>query len=157
MDDYIAAVSDELEARCFKDELRTVWEISDLDIATFCLGIAIERDLANKFIYLSQTALIDKMLAVFKMADSRPVSTPMEHKKILTKIPAAPLSDSDRAALKGFPYRRLVGLLMYIAIGTRPDISLAVGKLCQFLPCYNFEHWEAAKHVLRYLAGSRTL
>lgn len=157
VDDYIAAVSDEMEARRFKDDLRSVWEISDLGIATFCLGIAIERDLALKFIYLSQTALIDKTLSVFKMADSKPVSTPMEPKKALSRIPSSPLSDSDRVALKGFPYRRLVGLLMYIAIGTRPDISLAVGKLCQYLDCYNFEHWEAAKRVLRYLAGTRTL
>lgn len=140
VDDYIAAVSNDLEARRFKDELRSVWEISDLGIATFCLGIAIEHDLANHFIYLSQTALIDKTLAIFKMSDSKPVLTPMENKKLLSKEPAMPLSDSDRAALKTFPYRKLVGLLMYIAIGTRPDISLAVGKLCQFLSCYNFEH-----------------
>lgn len=157
VDDYVAAVTDDLEARRFKDELRSVWEISDLGIATFCLGIAIERDLANKYIYLSQTALIDKTLTVFKMNDCRPAVTPMEDKKSLTKIPASPLSVEDRAILKGFPYRRLVGLLMYLAIGTRPDISLAVGKLCRFLDCYNFEHWEAAKRVLCYLRGTRTL
>lgn len=64
----------------------------------------------------------------------------MEAKKILSHIPATSLSDDNQAVLKMFPYRCLVGLLMYIAIGTRPDISLAVGKLCQFLDCYNFEH-----------------
>jgi hypothetical protein len=46
---------------------------------------------------------------------------------------------------------------MYLAVGTRPDISLAVTKLSQFLDCYNFSHWLAAKRVLRYLAGTRTL
>lgn len=157
VDDYIAAVSDDLEAHRFKDELRSVWEISDLGIAMFCLGIAIKHDLANKFIFLSQTALIDKTLALFKMANSKPVGSPMEHKIILSRFPAAPLTAAERSELKSFPYCRLVGLLMYIAIGSRPDISLAVGKLCQFLDCYNYEHWDAVKHVLWYLRGTRML
>lgn len=91
------------------------------------------------------------------MGDSKPVNTPMEPKKALTRIPAAPLTTADRSELQSFPYQHLVGLLMYIAIGLCPDISLAVGKLCQFLDCYNFEHWDAAKRVLRYLRGTRTL
>lgn len=78
VDDYLAAVSNDDVARRFKEELRSVWEISDLGIATFCLGIAIERDLAASHVYLSQTALIDKTLALFKMSDCKPVSTPME-------------------------------------------------------------------------------
>lgn len=157
VDDFIGAMSNPTEAMRFKSELRSLWEIKDLGIAKFCLGIAIERDLANRHIYISQTALIDKTLALFKMADCNPVATPMETKKSLTKIPAVPLSDSNINELKTLPYRRLVGLMMYIAIGSRPDIALAVQKLCQFLSCYNYEHWEAAKRLLRYLKGTRNL
>lgn len=155
--DFAGAMSNPTEAIRFKDELKSLWEIKDLGIAKFCLGIAIERDLANHNIFLSQTALIDKTLLLFKMDESNAVSTPMESKKSLMKIPLWPLSASNLAELKTFPYRRLVGLLMYIAIGTRPDIALAVQKLCQFLDCYNYEHWEAAKHLLRYLKGTRTM
>lgn len=43
---------------------------------------------------------------------------------------------------------------MYIAIGTRPDITHAVNMLSQFNTCYGRSHWEAAKRVLRYLKGS---
>jgi hypothetical protein len=46
---------------------------------------------------------------------------------------------------------------MYLAIATRPDIAFAIGKLSQFLAFYNFMHWLAAKQVLRYLKGTRTL
>ena len=46
---------------------------------------------------------------------------------------------------------------MYIAIGTRPDIAYAVGRLASVLDCYRPEHWEAAIRVLRYLKGTRTL
>jgi hypothetical protein len=55
------------------------------------------------------------------------------------------------------PYRSLVGSLMYIAVGTRPDISYAVGRLSAFLDCYRLEHWEAAICVVWYLKGTRTL
>lgn len=157
VDDFCGAMSNDDEAARFKSELLSLWEIKDLGIAKFCLGIGIERDLANHHIFISQTALIDKTLALFLMTDCNAVTTPMEPKKALTKIPLLPLSESNLAELKTLPYRRLVGLLMYIAIGTRPDIALAVQKLCQFLSCYNYEHWEAAKRLLRYLKGTREL
>ncbi|XP_071581750.1 uncharacterized protein [Temnothorax nylanderi] len=52
------------------------------------------------------------------------------------------------------PYKELTGALMYVPMGTRPDIAHAVSVLCQFNDCYNKSHWSAAKHVLRYLKGT---
>jgi hypothetical protein len=46
---------------------------------------------------------------------------------------------------------------MYIAIGSRPDISFAVSKLSQFLDCFRSHHWEAALQVVRYLKSTRNL
>ncbi len=46
---------------------------------------------------------------------------------------------------------------MYVAIGTRPDISFAVSKLAGFLDCHRSEHWKAAINVAKYLKGTRTL
>ena len=130
-----------------------MWEISDLGEAQFCIGIAIERDLANHYIYLSQTALIDRILVQFHMTDANPVTTPMEAGVSLSKFPAMPLTGQEELELKMIPYRRLIGRLMYLAVGTHPDISLAVTKLSQFLDCYNLSHWLAAKRVLCYLIG----
>lgn len=55
------------------------------------------------------------------------------------------------------PYRSLVGSLMYLAIGMRPDIAHAMQQLCRHLDCYRPVHWEAAKRVARYLKGTRTM
>jgi len=55
------------------------------------------------------------------------------------------------------PYCSLVGSLMYIAIGTQPDITYTVRCLASFLNCYRPEHWEAAIQVLHYLKGTHTL
>jgi len=65
-----------------------------------------------------------------------------------------PLSDVDSLELARIPYRSLVGSLMYLAVGTRPDIPFAVARLCQFLDCYHHAHWNAAIHVVRYLKGT---
>src|ERR1700683_1335304 len=156
VDDFFLAASCLSQAATFKQQLASIWEISDLGDASFCVGIAIERDLTNRHIYLSQTALIDKILDSFNMIDCNPVSTPMEAGLILSR-PSDTLSRQEELELNDLPYRRLVGLLMYLAIATRPDISFAICKLSQFMNYYRTVHWNAAKHVVRYLKGTRTL
>lgn len=157
VDDFFSTISDALEATHFKSQLATLWEISDLGEAKFCIGIAIDRDLVNRHVYLLQTSLIDKILAQFGMTNANAVSTPMEAGLVLSKFLPALLTPQEELELKSIPYRKFIGLLMYLAIGTRPDITLAVQKLSQFLDCFNLIHWSAAKRVLRYLAGTRKL
>jgi hypothetical protein len=54
------------------------------------------------------------------------------------------------------PYRQLIGCLVYLALGTRPDIAHAVQHLSQFLENPGLRHWDAAIRVVRYLKGTRT-
>lgn len=55
------------------------------------------------------------------------------------------------------PYAELVGMLQWVANGTRPDIQFTVNRLSQFLSRPTDLHWEAAEHVLRYLYTTRSL
>lgn len=51
-------------------------------------------------------------------------------------------------------YQQLIGSLMYISCGTRPDIAYAVHTCSQFMQNPGEKHITAAKHILRYLKGT---
>ena len=55
------------------------------------------------------------------------------------------------------PYCALVGALIYIAVGTCPDVAFAISCLSSFMDCYTPDHWSAAIHVVHYLKGTWTL
>lgn len=44
----------------------------------------------------------------------------------------------------------MVGALQYLTL-TRPDISYAVNKVCQYLHAPTIVHWTAAKRILKYV------
>jgi len=54
-----------------------------------------------------------------------------------------------------YPYKEIVGSLMYVAMATRPDIIFATSILGQFAQAPTKTHWEAAKWVVRYLKTTR--
>ena len=47
-------------------------------------------------------------------------------------------------------YRQLVGALQYVTL-SRPDITYAVNKVCQFMHSPTENHWSAVKRIIRYL------
>jgi len=155
VDNFLIVSSSPEASQSFKEELKSLWTISDLGEARFCVGIAISRDRANHLVSISQTALIDCIIQQFGQADTDPISTPMDPsiaKSLTRPSPSDPLlSDSDSHELACIPYHSLVGSLVYLSIGTRPDILFAVTCLCQYIDCYHCTHWNAAIHVVRYL------
>ena len=49
------------------------------------------------------------------------------------------------------PYASVVGSLMYAQLCTRPDIEFIVVMLSIYMSNHVFDHWKAAKRVMRYL------
>jgi len=52
-------------------------------------------------------------------------------------------------------YQQIIGSLMYLVIGTRPDLAFAISLLSQFSSKPTVEHLGAAKRILRYITGMR--
>jgi hypothetical protein len=65
-----------------------------------------------------------------------------------------PQNNSEAQEMQQHPYISVVGSLMYLAVTTRPDIAYAAGVLARFNSNPGAAHWQAAKHVLRYLKGT---
>jgi hypothetical protein len=53
--------------------------------------------------------------------------------------------------MANYPFRELVGTLMYAFVATRPDIGYAVSQLSRFNNNYTKYQWNLALRVLRYL------
>lgn len=83
------------------------------------------------------------------MQHCKPAKTPIETNGQLKKSTRA-----NEEEMQKYPYQRLIGALMYLAVSTRPDIAYAVNFMSQFNTNYTSEHWVAAKRILRYLKGT---
>lgn len=62
----------------------------------------------------------------------------------------------DPNSMISFGFATLIGCLMYLALGTRPDIAYTVNKLAQYTSNPQPPHWTAVKQLFQYLKGTRT-
>ena len=114
------------------------------------LGMKVIHDRVEGTIRISQPRSIEELLKDFGLESANPVSTPAEPGKKLLKSRLPPGSID-------FPYRELIGRLLWIARFSRPDILYAVTQLCSHVTAFDESHVTAAKRVLRYLKGTKDL
>ncbi|CAL1672543.1 unnamed protein product [Lasius platythorax] len=124
MDDILITSHDEVNIRRLKEELAKNFVIRDLGCIKYCLGIEVSQ--SKKGIHLSQAGYIRDVMNRFGITDCKPVRTPLDTN---IKLHDA-IDDSDGDELK-LPYRELLGSLMYLVQGTRPDIAHAVSAISQ--------------------------
>ncbi len=56
--------------------------------------------------------------------------------------------------MERYPYRRLLGRVMWGQLATRPDLCFPVSLLARFQSNPGLEHWKALLHVLGYVKGT---
>jgi hypothetical protein len=128
--------------------------ITGLGEDRWMLGMLIKCDRAARAISISQEAFINSILVRFNLANASPVTTAFVPG---TQLSAAdcPISQNDKDEMSTCPYRVPVGILAWLALGTRPDIAFATNSLARLGHNLGRIHWEAAKRVLRYLKGTK--
>ena len=57
--------------------------------------------------------------------------------------------------MRQIPYASAVGSLMYTMFYTRPDICYSVGMVSRYQSNPGLKHWQAVKHILKYLRRMR--
>lgn len=127
--------------------------MEDLGPAHCVVGIEIHSTNDGGY-SLSQPAMIQTVLERFRVEDCKTASTPFPGG---TKILRASDSEVLEFQQSKLPYNSLVGSLMYIAQGTRPDIAYSVGALSQHLARPSMTAWSLGLHVLRCLKGTQAV
>ena len=117
------------------------------------LGCRIRRWRERRLLMLDQEQYVGQILADFGMEHCNSVKTPCPSFRLTTAM--CPTSDEERKEAGNLPFCAIVGKCMYLSNCTRPDISFAVRELARFMSNYGPKHYEAAKHLLRYLQGTR--
>src|SRR5882724_10603244 len=108
------------------------------------LGVEIKRDRLTQTVTLSQKAYIDAICEWFSLQDVCPATTPMEAGVQLTDA----IENKQRVT---YPFKEIIGSLMYAATAMWLDIAFTTSILAQFNQNPARVHWEAAKQVVRYL------
>jgi hypothetical protein len=68
-----------------------------------------------------------------------------------TPLPNISLTTSNSKPVDTSSFRSVLGSLMYLACGTRPDISFAVRLLARFSNNPSEDHWKALNHLIGYV------
>ena len=111
-------------------------KVKDLGEVRYLLGIEVRRrrqfgDMRHGDILLVQEKYVRDMLVRYEMVDCKPATTPLEPNVKMSEMDC-PTSDLEKDEMEKFPYRSVVGILMYLSVCTRPDICQAVGELNRF-------------------------
>ena len=149
MDDALFCGADKALVLRLKGNFMKRWECRDLGDAKEFLRMTITRK--GSKISLDQCAYLDKILETYKMQNAKASATPLPaNYHPLPRPKDAPVNYTLRQS-----YQEIIGSLLYLMLGTHPDISFAVTKLAQFAANPSQEHYDKAKGICRYLVGTR--
>jgi hypothetical protein len=118
----------------------------------YILDMEVKNDLKNHEIHMSQYKYIKQLLNDYNKYNINVYDSPMDNRTPFSKS-QCPAADSEEARLmRNMPYRELIGSLLWVANGTRQDISFAVGSLAKYTSNPGRVHWEALLRILGYLS-----
>ncbi|CAL5381550.1 unnamed protein product [Camellia sinensis] len=144
VDDLLITGSNEDLVKEFKAEMLKVFEMTDLGMMSYFLGMEVKQ--RQHEVFICQQKYAKEILKKFHMEDCKATSTPMNQKEKFSKDDGVDKVDEGL-------YRSLIGCLMYLT-ATRPDIMHAVSLLSRFMHCASEVHFQAAKRILRYIKGT---
>jgi hypothetical protein len=129
-----------------QQQMKDRFDAKDLGKTSFALGL--EFKWKHDGCYISQSQYIDKIQNRFPLDRYYKTYTPIMINQTFHKETGG---DIDTM----FPYRKVIGSLLYLAINTRPDIMFAVNTLARFSNEPRKDKVEALKHLLRYVVTTK--
>jgi hypothetical protein len=135
-----------------KGGIKKAFGIKDLGPLKTFLGVQFERNLETQELWTHQEMFIDSLLVKYDLANCNAVKTPLNRDHPL----GLPSDSHSPVANLTHTFQQLVGLLLFLQVCSRPDISFAILLLSQHCSSPEPRHLAATKQVLRYLRGTRS-
>ena len=145
VDDVVVAASNLEIINQFRCNFNKAFSIKDLGPIKWFLGIQFSQ--SHDLITMNQSLYINTILSRFDMENCKPRLLPsaLDIKKTFQK--ESPVYKDPTK------YRELIGSLIYLMTGTRPDICHITALLSRFMSNPKDIHMNSALEVLRYLRG----
>ena len=143
VDDIIVTSSSNEAISGLLKDLGAEFALKDLGELHYFLGIEVKQH--KDGLHLSQEKYATDLVRKAGLQGCKPTPTPLSSTEKLSLTEGTLLGPEDSTK-----YRSLVGALQYLTL-TRPDISFAVNKVCQFLHAPTTVHLTAAKRIVRYV------
>ena len=144
VDDGLVASTNQKLLENLVSYLKKNFDLKVMECEAF-LGFKVKRDRRAGTLDLHQSHYIEKILTKFNMSDCKPASTPEEV--------GAVKFDNAELLTEEYPFKELVGSLLYLVTCTRPDIAHAV-SIASRTSKPTTVHWQLLKRILRYLKGT---
>lgn len=129
-----------------KHTLMKVFSMKDKGELKNFLGLEIDYDRKRGIMKLNQSRYTERILRRFNFDNCKKSEVPID--------PKLKLQFEEGVHITEKPYRELIGCLMYLMIGTRPDICFAVNYFSRFQEKPSDQAWNQLKRILRYLRGT---
>ena len=146
VDDVLFLGANPKDISSLKKRFMRIWECRDLGDTQEFLRMRIVK--LKGRIKIDQVSYLHKVLQRFNLLNAKAPPTPLPE-GYQPKPNTSPADPELRSK-----FQQVIGSLLYIMIGTRPDIAYAVTKLSQFAANPNKEHLDRALYICRYLLGT---
>ena len=160
VDDFIYFSTDKDVQTHFEKKIKERTNVDIMGDVSHFLGLRFQwkRNNTHIKVHLSQEAFADTLVeqAGLSHFSTTTTKTPYRSGYPVDKIADDPtLTDSQRQAIQA-QYRSLVGSLLWLSQGTRPDLSTITTMLAKHQNKPNDRHISSAKHAIKYLKGTKS-
>ena len=148
VDDLLICCKDKNKINEIKSSLMKRFAMKDLGKINQYIGIDIDYSDDRNKMTLSQTKYIESLGVKYELENAKLYDTPME-----TNLKLEQASEIDET----IKYRNLIGELLYISTGTRPDTAYSVNYLSRYQSCFDQRHLKYEMRILKYLFKTKDL
>ena len=153
VDDITLSGDSSKEISRIKSMLSSHFEMTDLGKIDSYLGVCIMCNRSIRHLEIDQSWYILEIIDRFRLSDTNPACMPLPSGAEVHLVK----HNGQATPAEINYYQQIIGSLLYVQIGTCPDISFAVSQLAQYSSNPSPQHLRLAKYVLCYLQGTADL